>query len=102
MYYRKLTKPTLTAVGVANQSIHLPFGCTNVMAEVIVGAGSGTTSVQFSGSNDNTNFTNIGSAITSTNRAVTLNADNQVFLYYRASTTIATNTKETTVNFYCN
>jgi hypothetical protein len=70
------------------------------MAEVILGTGTGTVSVQFKGTNDGTNYADIGSAITSTNRAVALSTGGINFKSYRAEVVISTNTKQTTVNFY--
>lgn len=102
MTYKRYSQPQLSAVGVIEQTITKPRLAVKAMAEVVIGAGAGTSSVQLSGSNDGTNFTNIGSAITSTNRAVALSPNNEVFLFYRATTTIATDTKETDVIFYFN
>ena len=69
----------------ANQNVSTPFGATNYMGEVVI---TGTASVQFSGSNDNSNFTSIGSAVTTTDRVVPLNSNNEVYKYLRAATTI--------------
>jgi len=69
----------------ANQSVTVPFGATNYMGEVVI---TGTASVQFSGSNDNTNFTTIGSAVTSTDRVVPLNSSNEAYQYLKIATTI--------------
>lgn len=97
----KINTPTVSAVGTTNNDITRPFRANGaVMAEVVVGAGSGTTSVQFQGSNDGTNYTNIGSAVTSTDRDVALAPNNEVYLYYRAAITVSTNTKITDVTFY--
>lgn len=93
--------PQVSAVGTTNNDITRPFNANGlVMGEVVVGAGSGTTSVQFQGSNDGTNYTNIGSAVTSTDRDVALSANGEVYQYYRAAITVSTDTKETDVTFY--
>ena len=102
MHYLRYPQAPLSAVAVTTQTIQKPWLAQNAMAEVTVGAGSGTTSIRLSGSNDGTNFTNIGSAVTSTKRAVALDAGGQVYLYYRAVTTTITNTKATQVIFYFN
>lgn len=102
MNYLRYPQAPLSAVAVTTQTIAKPRLAQNAMAEVVVGTGSGTTSIQFSGSNDGTNFTNIGSAVTATNRAVALNPDGQVYSTYRAVTTTITNTKATQVIFYFN
>lgn len=95
-----ISTPTVSAVGAVNRDVTRPFDCVSVMAQVVLGAGSGTVSVAFQGSNDGTNYTAIGSAITATNRAVPLAPNNEVFQFYRAAITISTNTKVTDVNFY--
>ena len=102
MTYRKFPQLALSAIAVTAQTVTKPRFATQAMAEVVIGAGSGTSSVVLAGSNDGTNFTAIGSAVTSTNRAFALNADGQVYLYYRATTTIASDTKATQVTFYFN
>lgn len=98
--YKTIGTATRSAVGSTNVDITRPFDVINAMAEVVLGAGSGTVSIQFSGSNDGTNFTSIGSAITATNRAIALSTNGEVFQYYRAATTISTNTKVTDITFY--
>lgn len=102
MFYKRLPQPTVSAVGTVNYTITKESKAQQVMAEVVLGAGTGTVSVQFSGSNDNTNFTNIGSAVTATTRNVNLSPANGIYLYYRAIITISTNTKVTDVIFYTN
>jgi len=102
MTYKRLPQPTVSAVGTVNYTITKPRLSQRLMGEVVVGAGSGTVSVQFSGSNDGTNYTNIGSAVTTTNRAVNLTPANEIYLFYRAGITISTNTKVTDVIFYSN
>lgn len=97
----KISQPQVSAVGTTNLTITRPFRANgNVMAEVVVGAGSGTVSVQFQGSNDGTNYTAIGSAVTSTDRDVALSPNGEVYLYYRAVVTVSTDTKATDVAFY--
>jgi len=102
MTYRRYPQTPLNDIGATTQSIVKPRLSRQAMASVIVGAGDGTTSIQLSGSNDNVNFTAIGSAVTATNRAVPLNADNQVYLHYRAVTTTITDVKATQVIFFFN
>lgn len=97
---KQVSIPTRSAVATHTDSITRPFGTRVGSAEVVLGAGSGTVSVQFKGSNDNTNWTNIGSPVTSTNRAVSLSADTLVFQYYQVENVISTNTKVTDVTFY--
>lgn len=100
MAFIRLNTPTRSAVGSTNADVSRPYDAVSVMAEVVLGTGSGTVSIQFSGSNDGTNFTSIGSAIIATNRAVPLSSNGEVFQFYRAATTISTNTKVTDITFY--
>ena len=102
MFYRKLSQPSISAVGTTVYTITKESKSQVAMGEVVLGAGSGTVSVQFAGSNDGTNFTNIGSAVTSTTRNVSLNSSTEIYLYYRATIIISTNTKITDVAFYTN
>jgi len=88
-----LSTPQVSSVATHTYTFARPFGTVREMAEVVLGAGSGTVSVQFSGSNDGTNFTNIGSAITSTTRNVSLSPAQEVYDFYKIAITISTNTK---------
>jgi class 3 adenylate cyclase len=93
--------PQASAVAATVSTVTRPFSATgNVMAELVTGAGTGTISVQFAGSNDGTNYTSIGSAVTSTNRAVALSPNGEVYQYYRATRTVSTNTLVNDVTFY--
>ena len=100
MAFIRLNTPTRSAIASTNADISRPYDAINAMAEVVLGAGSGTVSIQFSGSNDGTNYTSIGSAITATNRSVPLSTNGEVFQFYRAATTISTATKVTDITFY--
>lgn len=100
MAFIRINTPTRSAVGSTNADITRPYDSVNAMAEVVLGAGTGTVSIQFSGSNDGTNYTSIGSAITSTNRSIPLSPNGEAFQFYRAATTISTNTKVTDITFY--
>jgi hypothetical protein len=89
-----------SAVATTNADITRPFDATHGMAEVVLGAGSGTVSVQFKGSNDGTIYTDIGSAVTATTRNVSLATSTTVYQYYRAECVISTNTKVVDITFY--
>lgn len=95
------TTPQASAVGATTSIVTRPFSAVgDVMAQLVTGAGTGTISVQFAGSNDGTNYTNIGSAVTSTNRAIPLSPNGEVFQYYRATRTVSTNTLVNDVTFF--
>jgi hypothetical protein len=96
---KKIIAPTVSAVATTAFVASRPFGVQNASAEVVLGAGSGTVSIQFAGSNDGTNYTSIGSAVTATDRAVALSSTNLVYQFYRATTIISTNTKVTDITF---
>ena len=96
---KKIIAPTVSAVTTHTYVTGKPFGTTQASAEVVLGAGTGTVSIQFAGSNDGTNYTSIGSAVTATDRAVPLASTNLVYQYYRATTIISTNTKVTDITF---
>jgi hypothetical protein len=96
---KRIIAPTVETVATHTYTTGRPFGTVVGSAEVVLGAGSGTVSVQFAGSNDGVNFTNIGSAITATDRAVPLTSTNLVYSTYRATTVVSTNTREVTVAF---
>ena len=97
---KKIIAPTVSAVATHTYVAGKPFGTTTASAEVVLGAGTGTVSIQFAGSNDGTNYTSIGSAVTDTDRAVALSATTLVFQYYRAKTIVSTATKVTNITFY--
>jgi hypothetical protein len=96
---KKTIAPTVSTVATHTFVVSKPFGTQMASAEVVLGAGSGTVSIQFAGSNDGTNYTSIGSAVTATDRAVALSSTNLVYQYYRSTTIISTNTKVTDITF---
>lgn len=96
---RKNIAPTVSTVATHTHVASKPFDTTTASAEVVVGAGSGTVSIQFAGSNDGTNYTNIGSAVTTTDRAVALSSTNLVYQWYKATTVISTDTKVVDITF---
>lgn len=98
--YKIVNTAQRSAVGTTNADITRPFDVSHGMAEVVLGAGTGTVSVQFRGSNDGTNYTDIGSAVTSTTRNVSLTSSTTVYQFYRAVTTISTSTKVVDITFY--
>jgi hypothetical protein len=97
---KKINLGSVSAVETHTLTASSPFEFSQVMGEVVLGAGSGTVSLTFSGSNDGTNYTAIGSAITATNRAVALSTGGLNFQFYRAVVVISTNTKVTDVALY--
>jgi len=94
-FYRKRSLAAVTST--TSNTVAVPFGSTNYMAESVISGAS--VSVQYSGSNDNSNFTNIGSAVTSTDRVVPLNQNNEVYKYLKVTSTI-TGTGSATNTFY--
>ena len=98
--YQKYPLATVTsgASGVA-QVIYKPFNVHNAMAQVVVVSGTGSVSVQFAGSNDNTNWVNIGSAVTETDYEVALNT-NEVYQQYKATPTVSEDASSTVTFFF--
>lgn len=94
-----ISAPTVSAVQTHTFTYSRPFDTIRVMGEIVLGAGTGTVSAQFSGSNDGTNFTSIGSAVTATTRNVNLEPANEVYQYYRVAITISTNTRVVDTKF---
>lgn len=87
----------ITADG--SQSLSLPpfngFGSAD-----LVFTGAGSTSIQLSGSNNNTNFVNIGSAITASTYGQVLFASSVAWKHIKATASSTSGTISVQINLY--
>lgn len=98
MTQRKIYLGTLTADGSVTRQ--LPLRGIHLATAELVFTGAGSTSIQLSGSNDNTNFTNIGSAITATDRDVPILTNNLSWRYIRATASTTSGVISVDINIY--
>lgn len=81
------------------QSRALPIFKGSGVADLVF-TGAGSTSIQLAGSNDGTNFTNIGPAITSNTYGQALFSNNTVWRFIRATSSSTTGTISVQITLY--